>query len=178
MQQAARKIFNPDKGINKILHLIVKEKKLVNDATPSLDIFDFDYFEARMRSLHDAFPEPFFVHALAMKANSMRSVLGHASKMGFMGAEAASIAEVVHAISCGFPASKVVYDSPCKSKASNIVNEQRMTFGLLDSRFVFYSMIYKKHLILASSSTWTMNLKWRLWMNCSRMIAKTRLRQQ
>ena len=63
-----------------------------------------------------AFPEGFFTHALALKSNSMRTVLATAQANYFMGAECASIGEVVHAVQCGFHPTKVVYDSPVKSK--------------------------------------------------------------
>ena len=46
----------------------------------------------------------------------MKTVMAH----DFMGAEGASIAEVVHAVTCGFKPSHVVYDSPVKSKVSSI----------------------------------------------------------
>ena len=65
---------------------------------------------------HQAFPEKFFTHALALKSNSMRTVLATARANDFMGAECASIGEVVHAVQCGFNPAKVVYDSPVKSK--------------------------------------------------------------
>ena len=46
----------------------------------------------------------------------MKTVMAH----DFMGAEGASIAEVVHAVTCGFKPSHVVYDSPVKSRVSSI----------------------------------------------------------
>ena len=55
-----------------------------------------------------------------MKSNSMRGVLKTVMAHDFMGAEGASIAEVVHAVTCGFKPSHVVYDSPVKSKVSSI----------------------------------------------------------
>ena len=70
--------------------------------------------------MHEAFPEDFFTHALAMKSNSMRGVLKTVMAHDFMGAEGASIAEVVHAVTCGFKPSHVVYDSPVKSKVTSI----------------------------------------------------------
>ena len=108
--------MNSDSNLEEILPVILERHHLVNDDTPSVDIFDFDYFESRMKQLNKAFPEDFFVHALAMKANSTRGVVKSALRMGYMGAECASIGEVCHAIACGFPSNKVVYDSPVKSK--------------------------------------------------------------
>ena len=103
------------------MDIVVNEKKLLNDETPSIDIYDLDYLEARMNELRASFPEPFFQHTLAIKVNPMRGILKHVLKTGFMGAECASIGEVLLSIQCGFPADQVVYDSPVKSKASSIL---------------------------------------------------------
>lgn len=64
-----------------------------------------------------AFPEDFILHAMALKANSIRGVLLAAKEKG-LGAECASICETVHALSLGFPPEKVVFDSPCKTRVS------------------------------------------------------------
>ncbi len=92
---------------------------LISDETPNVDIFDLDYLDARIDSLDQAFPEQFFLHAAAIKANSIRGIISEAKKKG-MGAECASISEVVHALECGFDPGKIVYDSPCKSKVNLI----------------------------------------------------------
>merc|ERR550519_536837 len=89
---------------------------LVSDDQPSLDVFDLDNFRGRCSSLLSAFPEPFFNHAMAVKANPIRGVMLEARGLG-MGAEAASLQEAKHALSLGFPAHKVVFDSPCKTPA-------------------------------------------------------------
>ncbi len=47
-------------------HAIV-DKGLINDDCPSIDLFDIDYFRARITSLRKAFPEDFFLHAMALK---------------------------------------------------------------------------------------------------------------
>ena len=112
--------MDPDANISEALNVLIREKGLINDVIPSIDIFDFDYFDARIKELQEAFPESFFCHSLALKANTMRGVIKRAKSHG-MGAEGASISEVVHAIRCGFPAEMVVYDSPCKSKVIWII---------------------------------------------------------
>lgn len=89
----------------------------VNDDCPCVDVFDLDYFRGRLAAVREAFPEEYFTHAMALKANSMRGVLLAAKEAGF-GAEAASISEAMHAIALGFPREKVIFDSPCKTKAS------------------------------------------------------------
>eukprot|EP00088_Acartia_fossae_P005033 TRINITY_DN12200_c0_g1_i2.p1 TRINITY_DN12200_c0_g1~~TRINITY_DN12200_c0_g1_i2.p1 ORF type:complete len:439 (-),score=89.18 TRINITY_DN12200_c0_g1_i2:17-1309(-) len=92
----------------------VVEKNLLNDDQPSLELFDMDYFNGRVDSLLQAFPEDYFTHAMAVKANPLRCVMGLALARG-LGAECASLQEAKHAIQIGFPASKVVYDSPVKT---------------------------------------------------------------
>lgn len=94
---------------------VVAAKGLINDATPSAEIFDFDYFQSRLDSLKAAFPEPFILNAVALKANSFRGILNRVKAQGF-GAECASISETMHAVSLGFNPEDVVFDSPCKTK--------------------------------------------------------------
>jgi diaminopimelate decarboxylase len=62
-----------------------------------------------------AFSEDFFLHAVAVKANSIRGILSLAKSKGF-GAECASISEAVHGLSLGFQPDRVVYDSPIKTR--------------------------------------------------------------
>ena len=47
-------------------------KTQMSDSQPSVDLFNLDYFRARLRSAKAAFPEPFILHAMALKANSIR----------------------------------------------------------------------------------------------------------
>ena len=108
-------VFDSDEGIAEILRHFIGEKQLINDDSPFIDIFDIDYFKARMASLTQAFPEDFFLHALALKGNSLRGVLRVALESG-MGGECASLPEALHALSVGFAPHKVVFDSPCKTK--------------------------------------------------------------
>ena len=65
--------------------------------------------------LQESFPESFFLHALALKGNSLRGVLRIANASG-LGGECASFPEAIHALSVGFAPQKVVFDSPCKTK--------------------------------------------------------------
>ena len=53
-----------------------------------------------MSSLRSAFPETFFSHALAVKANSVRGVLREAARLG-LGGECASLQEAKHCLSLG-----------------------------------------------------------------------------
>ena len=104
-----------DKAIADILPTFIT-KKLFTDSIPSIDAFDLDYFEARIKALQAAFPEPFITHCLAIKANPIRGVLHFAVKNG-LGLEVASVCEALLGLSTGLESQKVIYDSPCKSKA-------------------------------------------------------------
>lgn len=92
----------------------VVARGLVNDEQPSLDLINVDYLKDRMASLLEAFPEPFFNHAMAVKANSIRGVMTVAKDQG-LGAECASLQEAKHALSLGFAPDLVVFDSPVKT---------------------------------------------------------------
>ncbi|KDO31197.1 hypothetical protein SPRG_03815 [Saprolegnia parasitica CBS 223.65] len=81
---------------------------------PVMDLISTPMLEARLRSLHAAFAGDHFTHAVAVKANPVRSVLRMAQASG-CGAECASFAEVQHALSLGFSPRSVVFDSPCKT---------------------------------------------------------------
>ena len=103
-----------DQAVLDILPTLI-DKDLFNDVNPSLDLFDLDYFEARIEALKSAFPEDFIQHCLALKANPIRGVVQFAKEKG-LGAEAASISETLHALSLGIEPQKVIFDSPCKTK--------------------------------------------------------------
>jgi diaminopimelate decarboxylase len=106
--------MSEEERVSGILNSAVSHN-LLNDATPSIDAFDLDYFSGRLFALKSAFPEDFILNAVALKANSIRGILRVAAEKGF-GAECASISEVVHALSLKFPPSHVVYDSPVKTR--------------------------------------------------------------
>ena len=50
-----------------------------------------------MQALQAAFPEPFFNHAMAVKAQSVRGIMVEACKLG-LGAECASLQEARHSL--------------------------------------------------------------------------------
>jgi len=60
--------------VSKILEEVVS-RGLVNDVTPSVETFDFDYLSKRISDLKKAFPEQFVLHAIAVKANPIRGIL-------------------------------------------------------------------------------------------------------
>ena len=73
---------------------------LINDEQPSVDVFDLDNFRGRVASLQAAFPEPYFNHAMAAKANSIRGIMMEAKTLG-LGSECASMQEAKHSIALG-----------------------------------------------------------------------------
>ena len=60
--------------VSRILSEVVS-RGLINDVTPSVETFDFDYFSERISDLKKAFPEQFVLHALAVKGNPLRGIL-------------------------------------------------------------------------------------------------------
>lgn len=103
-----------DKNLLEILPTLVS-KGVFQESVSAIDVFDLDFFESRISALKAAFPENFFNHSLAIKANPIRGIIQFASSKG-LGAEAASICETLHALSLGLDANKVILDSPCKTK--------------------------------------------------------------
>ncbi|ETW01290.1 hypothetical protein H310_06858 [Aphanomyces invadans] len=95
---------------------IVKHAVSSLNGLNAVDLISIPNLKARLASLNAAFPGAHFNHAIAVKANPIRSVLRIAQEMGF-GAECASFAEVHHALRLGFPPRSVVFDSPCKTYA-------------------------------------------------------------
>ncbi|OQR89270.1 diaminopimelate decarboxylase [Thraustotheca clavata] len=81
---------------------------------PVMDMISIPMLKERLSSLHSAFRGSHFNHAVAVKANPVRSVLRMALASG-CGAECASFCEVKHALSLGFTPRSVVFDSPCKT---------------------------------------------------------------
>ena len=77
-----------------------RNEKNVVRIIPPQDLYDLDYFRGRVSSLRSAFPESFFSHAVAVKANSVRGVLREAARLG-LGGECASLQEAKHCLSLG-----------------------------------------------------------------------------
>ena len=78
----------------------VVDDGLINDEQPSLDLFNLDNFRGRVAALKTAFPEPYFNHAMAVKANSIRGIMMEAQRLG-LGSECASLQEAKHSIALG-----------------------------------------------------------------------------
>ena len=91
----ATKKMNFEEIVTKIV-----DAGLINDEQPSVDVFDLDNFRGRVASLQAAFPEPYFNHAMAVKANSIRGIMKEAQRLG-LGSECASMQEAKHSIALG-----------------------------------------------------------------------------
>ena len=72
-----------------------------------------DRLQARLENVMTNLPD--WTHGVAIKSCPLSGVLRQAQKLGF-GAECASMGEVKHALALGFEPSKIIYDSPVKTK--------------------------------------------------------------
>lgn len=87
-------------------------KNLLHDRSPVCDLYDLDGLRGRFNEVQTALPN--WNHAVAIKTNPIAGVLMEAKNAG-LGAEAASMGEMQHALNLGFDPSKIVYDSPVKT---------------------------------------------------------------
>jgi len=74
---------------------------------------DLSFLKERIQYLNSLFP-PQTLHALAIKANPLFRILELSRPLG-AGAEVASIGELKLALKAGYPAEKIVFDSPVKT---------------------------------------------------------------
>jgi len=100
---------------------VSKFLKRINSVPENVIMYDIDSFIASIKSLTVAFEKiktattgVSFLHCFAIKSCPLSYVLHVAVTCG-LGLEAASIVEVKQALRCGCIASKIMFDSPCKS---------------------------------------------------------------
>lgn len=121
--------------ISKIVKLAL-DRRFLSEDSPTAVFFDLPRLKERLAALSRSFPEP-ALNAVATKACPAIGVLRVAARQGF-GAECASKAELLIAQRAGFPANKIVYDSPTKTTAEikyamkagmylNVDNEQELS---------------------------------------------------
>lgn len=116
MEEAARTL---GPGVQAVLQAAVAGGTALSDEAPAALFIDLDRLARRAGELAAAFEGlgcDTAVHAFAVKANPVKGVLLEALRLG-LGAECASLGEVRHALATGFPPAKLVYDSPCKTRA-------------------------------------------------------------
>ena len=87
----------------------------VSDEDGAVVFYDLSFLEHRIRELHTAFPEG-TLHAIAAKANPLVPILKLARRLG-AGLEAATLGEVRSAELCGYKPSRIVFDSPAKTRS-------------------------------------------------------------
>ncbi|MFE6698695.1 diaminopimelate decarboxylase [Streptomyces sp. NPDC057718] len=89
---------------------------LLGEGGPVAGFVDTEGVRASVRALHDAFAAtPGMLHTFAAKACSLIPVLRLLADCG-MGCEVASPGELRLALEAGFPASRIVLDSPAKTR--------------------------------------------------------------
>ncbi|MDP4282102.1 MAG: diaminopimelate decarboxylase [Bacteroidota bacterium] len=86
---------------------------LIREEDTAVIFYDLDFLAERVQHLASLFPET-TLHGIAMKANPLIEVLKYLQNLG-MGVETASLGEVTVALKSGYPASRIVFDSPVKT---------------------------------------------------------------
>ncbi|MDV3124069.1 diaminopimelate decarboxylase [Mycobacterium sp. 21AC1] len=93
----------------------VARQGFIDDLHPLCGIIDLDTLDELMRALIDAYPPDLpALHTIAAKAITLPPVLKRFAQAGF-GCEVASPGELELALAAGFPADRIVFDSPAKT---------------------------------------------------------------
>lgn len=103
------------KEIAYVFRKALNKNNLLTDEDAAAVFYDLDFIENKIKHLKNTFPEN-SLHAIAIKANPLVENLKFIKKLK-AGAEAASLPELHLALKAGFPASKIVFDSPAKTKS-------------------------------------------------------------
>ncbi len=111
MQEALLKI-SPEE-MSRVVRRALTQGVLQEQDTAVI-FYDLARLEGRARNLKGLFP-PSALHAVATKANPLKKVLGRLKDLG-AGVEAASLPEIMLARGAGFPADRIVFDSPVKTR--------------------------------------------------------------
>jgi len=86
---------------------------LIREEDTLVMFHDLSFLKERIHHLNSVFPAH-TLHAVAMKANPLIRILEFIRPLG-AGAEVASLAELKMALKAGYPAEKIVFDSPVKT---------------------------------------------------------------
>jgi diaminopimelate decarboxylase len=86
---------------------------LIREEDTLVMFHDLSFLEERIQWLNSLFP-PQTLHALAIKANPLMRILEFTRSLG-TGAEVASLGELKSALKAGYPAEKILFDSPVKT---------------------------------------------------------------
>ena len=95
-----------------IIKKAINEHAIDNDLT-AIGVMDLDGLKKTVADAYAAFPANFF-HTFAVKANALVKVLKPLREYG-MGAEVASPGELLIALTSGFSAQNIIFDSPAKT---------------------------------------------------------------
>ncbi|GAW97758.1 MULTISPECIES: diaminopimelate decarboxylase [Colwellia] len=95
-----------------IITTAINEHAIDNNLT-AIGVMDLDGLRKTVSDVYDAFPANFF-HTFAVKANALVKVLAPLREYG-MGAEVASPGELLIALTAGFTAQNIIFDSPAKT---------------------------------------------------------------
>ena len=98
--------------ISKVLNRAIK-KGLFKDNT-SIIFHDLTFLKNQVENLISLFPQN-SLHAIAAKANPLTWLLEYLMSFG-VGCEAATLGEVYLALKSGYVPSKIVFDSPAKTR--------------------------------------------------------------
>jgi diaminopimelate decarboxylase len=98
----------------KIIQQAIKNN-IIDGQLTAIGVMDYDGLKQTVVDAYAAFPENFY-HTFAVKANALVNVLSQLKDSG-MGAEVASPGELMIALSAGFTAAEIIYDSPTKTLA-------------------------------------------------------------
>jgi diaminopimelate decarboxylase len=85
------------------------------EAKPCGLFYDLDAWEGNLEECKRVFG-PGFLHAIAFKSNALGPMMQTCVNKG-LGAECASMGEVLHAEKCGFSMDTIIFDSPVKTVA-------------------------------------------------------------
>jgi len=111
---------SPTKAIADLSLVSLALKELQSENLLNAMFYDLDAIDASCNSVKTSFSNTSgvandgFLHCFAQKSCPLSYILHRYIQNG-LGMECASITEVLHALECGCPPNKVVFDSPCKT---------------------------------------------------------------
>ena len=104
---------NAEPAVSEVVRKALREG-LASAQSPAAVFFNLRAYQQKLVELSEAFPYP-ALNALAVKTNPLVKMLKMAADKGF-GAECASAGELAIAKKAGFPAGRIVFDSPVKTE--------------------------------------------------------------
>lgn len=105
----------PDSEMSSLLSKALSDSNLIGPDDTALFFYNLSFINERINRLKEGFPEN-TLHAIAAKANPLSGILNRINTLG-VGLEVASLPELHLAIKAGFAPQKIVFDSPCKTRA-------------------------------------------------------------